>query len=185
MVAQHRRVASSNLDLFVRSILEVLGVPYVHALRCHLCLEGILTWHPSVLAIEHLDHFLQTMTVGLRIGEIYCQCDDHQQAHIHTVVLPLDSFKSDGIDKDVEKDSRLCGELGNGETTRTISIRPDLADVADHQRCKGNVVKAVVDEEEGDDSETGGGVCGVGKGTRKRRYEDVGNEHANARGHEQ
>lgn len=85
--------------------------------------------HLSYITVKDNSHLLKRVSLSFRKPDIDSDAIDDEDDDEDNVVPPSDLFQGDGVDKSVEADGEDGGDVGDGETTRTETVGPDLTRV--------------------------------------------------------
>lgn len=127
ILTTHSIHATHRSDLFNPDNTFLLATMRHHTGRPLSNLGGIR--HLSCITVKDDSHLLERVSLGFRIRDIDSDAIDDEDDDEDNVVPPSDLFQGDGVDKSVEADGEDGGDVGDGETTRTETVGPDLTRV--------------------------------------------------------
>jgi hypothetical protein len=135
------------------------------------------------------------MSSGFRVCEQYGNEGDDEHDDKDEIVFPCNTCKRDRIDKDIEEERNIGGSENNSKATGSKRKGPDLSRIRDQKRSKGDIIAGEKNEKEWNHlsglvisteipRDMGCTHCSTDsfntvlrKGSRKRRDDDVSNQH--------
>ena len=138
-----------------------------------------------LLTIEQRGGLLKSAVLGLDNEDDHerqLECEPHA---VDDVVLPAELREGDGVGVLIEDERERDGEVEHGETLGAELVGKNLDGVGDDKRTVGDVVRSVVEEDEGDDSVGGSGASSDGVSGRADGLHDEEDKHADVGGDEE
>lgn len=124
------RTASNTLLMLTRNDYGVLFRNQALGSLRHIC------WRRnSSITIKEYSHLLQRVASRFRVEEVNRDAEKDEHDDEDEVVLPADAFKSDRVDESIEENGNNRGRQSDSQTTRTQTVRPDLARISGLERC--------------------------------------------------
>jgi len=138
----------------------------------------------SIFTIKQGCSLFQATTFCFDDEEVTEDQFEGEPAAVDNVVPPANPAKSDGVNVLVEDDGKGDIKVEDGIALGTNGVGKNLESVRHNQGREGNVVRSVEQEDEGDDSVSGGLALSDGVTSRADGLEGKEEEHSNAGGKE-
>ena len=177
----------SPLDGVLRALLVNRRSPATLGTASEAGIDGsaVVDLGDLIVTIEQRGGLLESAVLGLHNEDDHerqLECEPHA---VDDVVLPAELREGDGVGVLIEDERERDGEVEHGETLGAELVRKNLDGVGDDEGGVGDVVRAVVEEDEGDDSVGGGVASSDGVSGRADGLHDEEDKHADVGGDEE